>query len=500
LFVRKPHPLILAVASGALSALSIVFPVLFFFIWAAFTPLFVSLKAQPAGKRLLLGFTTGLTYFGGAYHWVWWSSIQFFAFPPLVGFALFLCFLVWNGFIFALFAVAFRPQSSTAAHLFFTAMLWVVLERYFPALVPWQFGAILQPHLAAIQLAEVTGGAGLSFFILFVNGLLLHAYEQRRRRTAWGLPMAAAIGVVLTLDVYGRWRLSQLETESPVHTLSIAIVQGNAPPMRETTEEAFWRSLQTYSHLSLTAATQKPALIVWPELAVRTTLRMDNTVLDALFTLAEQGGTPLLVGALDHTQRGEALNSAFLVSPAGEFFGVYHKTRLFPFAEFLPWPFHLFARWWPAPSFVAGDDTHALLLPDARFAASICYEAMFPGFFRQALNNGAEFLVHLTNDVWLGNTNGPWQHLQAAVIRAVESRRWLVRAANSGVSAVIAPSGRIVVRTELFTTTTLQGRIALRQDDTLYTRWGDWFVFVCLGSVCLLAIYHLWSASRLKLE
>jgi apolipoprotein N-acyltransferase len=179
------------------------------------------------------------------------------------------------------------------------------------------------------------------------------------------------------------------------------------------------------------------------------------------------------------------------VSPAGEFFGVYHKMRLFPFAEFLPWPLDMFAQWWPVPSMGAGDRMSPLLLPNMRFAVAICYEALFPGFFRPALNEGAEFLVHLTNEVWLGNSNGPWQNLQATVLRAVESRRWLVRAANSGVSAVIAPSGRIVTRTEVFTAATLHERIALRQDATLYTRWGDWFVFVCLAGVCLMGVINL---------
>ena len=500
-FFTTQRPLMLAAASGALSALSILFPSLFFLIWVAFVPLFVSLRGRSAGERLLLGFTTGLTYFGGAYHWVWWSMTQFFAFSPFVALVLFLGFLVWNGFVFALFALALQQPSSTRVHLVFAALLWVVLEHYFPMLVPWQFGAILQPHLAALQLAEVTGGAGLSFLIVLVNGLLFRAYEQRYASATWGPSIVTAIGVVVALDAYGRWRVAQLETEPPARTLSIAIVQGNAPPMRDVNEESFRHSLQTYSHLSLTAAADPldlPALIVWPEMAVRALLRTDDTARDALFSLAEQGGTPLLVGALDDRQSGETLNSAFLVSPAGEFFGVYHKTRLFPFAEFLPWPFHIFARWWPVPSLGAGDTRLPLLLPNTRFAIAICYEALFPGFFRQALNEGAEFLVHLTNDVWLGNTNGPWQHLQAAVLRAVESRRWLVRAANSGVSAVIAPSGRIVARTDLFTAATLHERISLRQDDTFYTRWGDWFVFVCLAGVCLVGVSRLWLSTSLR--
>jgi apolipoprotein N-acyltransferase len=497
-FFIPHHPLLLAAASGVLSAVSIVFPALFFLVWVAFVPLFLSLRRRSAGQRLLLGLTTGLMYFGGAYHWVWWSMTQFFAFSPFVALVLFLGFLVWNGFVFALFAVALRQPSSAAMHLVFAALLWVVLEHYYPTLVPWQFGAILQPHLAALQLAEVTGGAGLSFLILLVNGLLFRAYEQCRASAAWGFSIVAAIGVVIALDAYGRWRFAQLETETTTRTLSIAIVQGNAPPMREVNEESFGRSLQTYSRLSLTASASHPDLIVWPEMAVRAILRTDDVARDALFSLTEQGGAPLLVGALDDRQSGETLNSAFLVSPAGEFFGLYHKTRLLPFAEFLPWPVHIFAQWWSVPSLVAGDQMPPLLLPNTRFAVAICSEALWPGFFRQALNEGAEFLVLLTNDVWLGNTNGPWQHLQAAVLRAVESRRWLVRAANSGVSAVIAPSGRIVARTELFTSATLHERITLRQDATFYTRWGDWFVFVCLAGVCLVGVARLWLGTALK--
>ena len=133
-----------------------------------------------------------------------------------------------------------------------------------------------------------------------------------------------------------------------------------------------------------------------------------------------------------------------------------------------------------------------LLLPGARFAVSICYESLWPGFFRPALFDGAEFLVNLTNDIWLGHTSGPWSHLQAAVIRAVESRRWLVRAANSGVSAVIAPTGELVAHSELSTMTTIYERIGLRQEQTFYSRWGDWFVLICLGGVGLKTIASLW--------
>jgi apolipoprotein N-acyltransferase len=503
-FSTWPRPLMLAVASGVLSAGSIIFPALFFLVWIGFVPLFMALREKTPGTRLLLGLATGLTYFGGTYHWGWWSIVHFFAFSPAIATMLFLSFLLWNGMIFALFATALPlSRPTTRTHLVFAALLWVVLEHYFPMLVPWQFGAALQPHLAAIQLAEVTGAAGLSFLIVLVNGVFFRAYEQWRARAAWRRPIVVALGVMMALDVHGRWRIRQLEAEPPTRTLAVALVQGNAPAMRDVDVELFARSFQAYADLSRTAVAdpaRMPALIVWPEMTVRAILRTDDAARDALLSLAEQVGVPLFVGALDDRPSGETLNSAFLVSPAGEFFGVYHKTRLFPFAEFLPWPLDMFAQWWPVPSMAAGDRVSPLLLPDTRFAVAICYEALFPGFFRPAMTEGAEFLVQLTNEVWLGDSNGPWQNLQATVLRAVESRRWLVRAANSGVSAVIAPSGRIVQQAEWFTTTTLHERISLRQDATFYTRWGDWFVGACLAGVCLMGVVNFWFRLRMSLS
>ena len=174
--------LMLAMVSGALSALSLVFPVFFFLIWIAFVPLFLSLRAQPIGKRFFFGLVAGVTYFSGACHWVWWSTTQFFAVSPASASALFLGFLVWSGVVFALFAMALWQPSSAGRQLLFAAFLWVVLEHYFPMVLPWQFGTILQPDLMAIQLAEATGAAGLSFLIVFVNGLFFCAYEQRRER------------------------------------------------------------------------------------------------------------------------------------------------------------------------------------------------------------------------------------------------------------------------------------------------------------------------------
>ena len=431
-FTATYRSFLLASLSGVMMAVSAVFPTLFFLIWMAFIPLFVALEGQPTHKRLQLGWMTGVIFFGGAAHWVWWSTAQFFAFSAFVASLLFLCFLAWHGVLFALLAALFRPQPTISLRLLFPALLWVVLEHYYPMLFPWQFGNMLQPHLTAIQFAEVTGSAGLSFLIVLVNSFFFCAYQQRRQGAAWLSSTVAALGILLVLEVYGYCRLAQIEAEPPSPTLLIAIVQGNAPAARETTAETLQRGLQTYTHLSLSAMAHNPALIIWPEVAVRTILREDDTIGDALFTLAEQVRTPLLVGALDRALHGGTLNSAFLISPAGEIFGSYDKTRVLPFAESLPWPLQFFDRWWPSACFVAGKQRACLTASRRTVRSFDLLRIAVARFLSTSSYRRSGVPRQPDDDIWLGNTSGPWSHPQAAVMRAVESRRWLACAANSG--------------------------------------------------------------------
>lgn len=488
---REVRDVALATATGFLGGLSFSHPSWHFLIWITFVPLLLSLRGKGLGAGFFLGLMSGTIGFLGACYWIWGSTVRFLVLSPAAAILLFLLFLGWHGLQLALFTVLLQCLPSRLSRVLSPPLLWVVLERFYPTLFPWQLGNALQPHLPFIQLAEVTGGAGLSFAVMLVNSLLARAYEQRQQRRTWLLLLLAPLTIVISLDAYGRWRIGQVERrEKGDRALTVALVQGNLPAVREADAAFIQQSLRIYSQLSLSVARMNPDLILWPEAAVRTYLPADHAVGEALFALAEQARTILLVGTIGRTEHGEEFNSAFLISPYGDFLGSYHKTRLLPFVEYLPRPFRVLQGWWSAARLVPGREAGPLLLPGTRMAPSICYEVTVPGFFREAISQGAEFLVSLTNDAWLGNTSGPLQHLQAAVMRAVESRRWLVRAANSGVSAIIAPSGRIVARTELFAQATLQGEIILRRGETLYIRWGDWFGYICLGGI----LFRLWRS------
>jgi apolipoprotein N-acyltransferase len=183
-------------------------------------------------------------------------------------------------------------------------------------------------------------------------------------------------------------------------------------------------------------------------------------------------------------------NSAFLLSPSQKVAGKYDKIHLVPYGEYIP-----LKRFFPfinkmvagIGDFSSGDSISLLGLPEASFGVLICYEIIFPDLTRRFVKQGAQFLVNITNDAWFGKTSAPHQHLSMAVVRAIENRRYIARAANTGISAFIDPTGEIKSATGLFTESFLTGTIGIMDMKTFYTTYGD--VFALISS--LLSLFML---------
>jgi apolipoprotein N-acyltransferase len=238
-------------------------------------------------------------------------------------------------------------------------------------------------------------------------------------------------------------------------------------------------------------------LIVWPESAVAWRYDSDPFVAATLTGLAREAGAFLVVGNDDRTAHpGEPERlyvGAKLFDPKGRLTLRYHKVRLVPFGEYVPLqPLltlggRVAARLVQQVSdFTPGD---AALVGEAdgrRVGVSICYEAIFPDYVRLFANDGADLLVNITNDAWYGTTSAPYQHFAMATFRAVENGVYLVRAANTGISGVVDPLGRIVERTPLFETALLVRDVPRAVIRTFYTRFGDVFAWACLAASALL--------------
>ncbi|MBM4284695.1 MAG: apolipoprotein N-acyltransferase [Deltaproteobacteria bacterium] len=393
--------------------------------------------------------------------------------------------------------------------------LWVSLDYLrthagFLAL-PWgMLGQSQYQQLPVIQIASLTGVYGVTFIIVMVNAALAQGWLAWRAGRTGSRPRPrppfrlAAVAAALALAGSLAYGYHALLTPPATTHLRISLIQGNIPQERKWDECFREEIVQTYRTLTLRAVRQgKPHLIVWPESALPGLLLQDTGLMNAVVSLVRETKTPLVLGSAQRPKIGppdwaaaHRFNSVFLITPAGEIGGVYHKMHLLPFGEYLPyretlpWPAGFAAL---AGNFVPGREPTLLSLGAFRFAAPVCWETLFPHLCRRLAAQGAAFMVNLTNEAWFGDSAAPWQFLMMNVFRAVENGVALARAANTGISCLIDPTGRIVERVRregrsVFVEGILTGEIPLSSGPTFYARHGDWFAQANVALTLLLAV------------
>lgn len=485
--VRLP----LLVASGVLGALA--FPTtdwsLFAWLWLA--PSLACALVRPPRDALADGWLAGTVFFVVLLRWLDHTFQYYSAIPwplgwlPIVALAAY-CGL-YTGSIAA--GVAWLRGSLGGGWALTAApVLWVAGEWIRGRLMdgfPWGLlGYSQHLDLPVIQIAELTGVYGVSFLVAAVNAALAAAIGLGWRRALPGL-----VTTVLLLSgalSFGVLTLRSLDAErGRGQETRVAVIQPSIEQSLKWDPARRVEAIAVYERLTRQAAQGRPAAILWPETAAAIFLRGDPALLARLTALADELATPLLVGSVDRTDgpRGQPLNSALLLSGRG-IQAKYDKIHLVPFGEYVPLSGLIGGvRNWAEfiGDFAPGQVRTIFPLPGAPFGTVICYEGIFPELFREFVAGGAMFMTNITNDAWFGRTSGPWQHLGMLPLRAVENRVSIARAANTGVSAFVEPSGRVAETLPLFERGVLEGRILMRSRTTLYTRFGDWFPYACLA-------------------
>lgn len=376
--------------------------------------------------------------------------------------------------------------------------LWVALDYLkahagFMAL-PWGTLAHSQHNnLAVLQIAAITGEYGPTFLVVMVNVAVAELIISRP--TAWKKAIMA--GIIMTL--VHLWGGYELVSPRSAPSLRIAAIQPSFLLSERQTDSGRAASLDRLERFTLRAAQSHPNLIAWPETAVRDLAKDPNLIL-RLRRLSEATRTPLIVGASDYTKfnhPGEAVfevrhfNSAYFIEPGNTLTAPYRKRILVPFGEYLPletiirWPVWLVPRLFYA---LPGEEEIKLFeLPEGnRFSVIICWENLFAPYVRQMIKEGAQWVVHLSNDNWFGPTAAPRQHNLASVLRAVENRTPIVIASNTGPSEIIDQYGRVKARQQgLFTQGLIMAEIGINTQKTFYTRFGDLFVLGVILLVCI---------------
>jgi apolipoprotein N-acyltransferase len=357
---------------------------------------------------------------------------------------------------------------------------------------PWaNVGYALAREPVWIQMASVFGAPGLSIWVVAVNALIAAVVVSRGRirRAAW---VVAAVALVAVPVWWGSERLAAARN-TPL--ARVAILQPNIGSHEKwvpTMQDSVVRRLERMTR-EAAASVPKPDVILWPETAVPYYVRLEPKKLRRLLDLARDAGVPILAGYPDARldASGDVLthNAAGLVLPSGSISGQYEKIHLVPFGERIPFqgvfPFLGTldlgqAEWTPGTRVVVF--SHA----GPAFGVLICFESIFPDHTRRFALEGAQYLVNITNDEWFGRTAGPIQHADLATLRSVELGLGIARAANTGVSMLIDPYGRVEARTPLFSEAILTGDVMAGIGPTLFTQWGDWLT--ALSSALMLVL------------
>jgi apolipoprotein N-acyltransferase len=290
---------------------------------------------------------------------------------------------------------------------------------------------------------------------------------------------------------YGYYKL--LRTKNYELSTKISVIQANIPQDLKWDTKAKDFIFNEYFSLSAAAARENPDLIIWPEAASPAIIGEEPQYFEKIKLFARNVKIPLLFGAVT-LEGGVYYNSALLISRQGELLARYNKLHLVPFGEYVPLKsiFGFLETIVPIGEVAFGKDYTIFQLPPsgsrplANFAVLICFEDLFPELSRKFKRQGVDFLVNVTNDAWYKKTTAPFQHLQASVFRAVENRVNLIRAANTGVSAFISPSGKIISLlsdsrgSSIFVKGYKTANIFVSpQNMPFYSRWGDIFILAC---------------------
>ncbi len=501
--LRRALPPVCLIAGGALYAAA--FPPHDVSV-CAFVALLPLLRvADRASRRgaLAAGALYGAAFFALTVPWVVTAVRAYFTTGvlPALLFSAAICALFVSGYL-ALFALGARALLRRDPWLALVAVpaLWVAGEWARATLwsgLPWELlGHSQWRWLALIQVAEWGGVYVLSYGIAAVNVglyLALRTLATRapaRTLAASTLPLAAATCLLVGALAYGRVRIAQEAARAPGARATIAVVQGNTSGALGRI--GVDRAALIYADLSRRViADARPDLLLWPEYALADYPDDLPQLLPTLEALAAATRAGLVFGAprLEASVAGKrAFNSAFLQPPTGSR-TAYDKRHLVPFAEYRPAPLGEAAAAGDEPTFEAGIGPTVLASAIGRLGMLICYEVVFPELARARVRAGAEVLVNLSNDGWLDTAGlgAGAQHLSIAVFRAVETRRFLARAATSGISGFIDPVGRPFDTLQLGARGARAGVVETRSDITPYVHYGDAFAAAC-GVVALAAL------------
>ena len=509
-----------SLAAAAGTALLLFFAMPGYFGWwpllfVALTPLFTAALYLPPGRSGCMGFFAGFLYHILTLHWIVVVLGRYGGLPPWLSVPALVLLALYMGLYSAIFCLllsliagrSWHRERSVAVLVWTAPVLWVGLDFLRGFLFtgfPWLdlgYGLYSQPLL--IQAADLGGHHLLSFTLALANSFLVAIIDRQRSQVRWNIrreKRALVLACCFLIFVFGysvvRFRVLP---SLFYHSLQaeVSVIQGNIAQDVKWNPEKKEQTVAVYEHLSRRAVRQHTTeLLVWPETALPFYPQQDPLAA-RIAELAGKENLYLLTGAptfritgRDNQKTVSYFNSALLIGPNGKVAGMHAKQHLVPFGEYVP-----MRKFLPFLSplvenigdFTAGASSSPIAVGEQlRLGVLICFESIFPKIARDEVAAGANLLVNLTNDAWYGRTSAPYQSMAMAVLRAVETKRTLVRAANTGISGFVDPSGKVLQQTKLFTEAAITAKVPVFEKQTVFVRGGYAFGAMCLACIPVL--------------
>ncbi len=390
-----------------------------------------------------------------------------------------------------------KIERRTGNSLGIIPFLWVTMEwvrGFGPLGFPWANLATTQTvFLPVIQMIDITGTEGVGFWILLVNVVLyitIHSEGKKRN-----LILCSATLFLLPW-IIGILRLPAYEFDEGQPHREVAVMQPNINPNQKWEASFRPRLFEIMDSLNVEAMSMRPDLVLWPEAALPVYMRVSSKRRNYEWQVMETG-IPILMGTVDFKRDStgrRVYNSSIYLGLEGN--KIYHKIFLVPFAEYIPMSeiFPVLKKLnFGQANFTAGTEFTTFTLDSIQFSNMICYESSHSAVARGFVNNGAHFLTIEANDAWLRNSSGVRQHFELARLRAVELRTSIVRSANTGISGIIHPSGKVTQKIGFGDQAVFKGKVPLNQGLTFYARYGSVFAQMCF---ILTLIQFVWLIRR----
>lgn len=474
----------LALLCGILTALSFPKFNLSFFAWISLIPLFFIILRHKPKQNFFLGLTAGFSYYAILIYWIPSVPVHYGNLSIPVSFLIYIIFVLFLSLFWGFFFLLFSKihQSFPKFAFILSPFIWVSFEYILTHIFtgfPWGLlGSSQFKNLPLIQMASITGVYGISWVIILFQSMFLFSIKYKKKA-----PFFITLALVFFLHGAGLWSLKKVSLIK--NSFYGSVIQGNV------SSDIYWDKVSTneiislfnqHLDLSYKAYSDGTHLIIWPEFSVPLCFSCSEALYqdfkEKLFHFVQETGCTLLLGTNEIIVSKGTIhyyNTALCLNPALSI-SQYYKMHLVPFGEYTPYKkiFSFIEKMTHSIGEITpGREYFLHHFKTLKFGSPICYEIIFPNLVRKFVKKGATFIVTITNDGWYGKSSAPYQHFSMAVLRAVENRRYLLRAATTGISGIIDPSGRIISQSELMTQTYLTGRITPSRKLSIYTRYGD---------------------------